>query len=347
MMKRLLLVLSVGVVFACVASAQRPPMPPAPASPPAPHISPAAPLAPEAFGDIERHFSIINPDGNYLGIRVANLSAEDRARLKLPPAMSGALVTEVTTDSPAARSGLREDDVILRFDDEAVTSASKLTRLISEAAPESSLRLSVYRAGSEQSLTATLGRRDGVARLLGEHFRNLPVPVAPADVERSLRGLRGLSERQGELAPVLFGSTRRLGISTVPLTRQLADYFDVKNGRGLLVTNVAADTPAARAGLKAGDVVIEIGAAQIDSTADFTRELNRKQEGEVELRVVRGGRERTIKAMPERSRDFQFNFEGFAPDALFESDARVPRRITPPAPPRPVLAPRLPIGKIL
>jgi membrane-associated protease RseP (regulator of RpoE activity) len=157
-----------------------------------------------------------------------------------------------------------------------------------------------------------------------------------AEIERRVREAGELNKLRGAFPAIAFGSSRRLGISIVPLTKQLADYFDVKTGRGLLITNVAEDSAAARAGLKAGDVVVEVGTAEIGSTADFTRELNRKQEGEVELKIVRGGRERTIKATPERNSNSSFNFEEFAPEGLFNDGTRLVR----PAAPRPVIVPQ-------
>ena len=72
----------------------------------------------------------------------------------------GAGVTQVIKDSPAEKAGLRKDDVIIRFDGEAVTSVRKLTRLVSESSPDQTVRLTISRGGAEQEVSVTLSKRD-------------------------------------------------------------------------------------------------------------------------------------------------------------------------------------------
>jgi S1-C subfamily serine protease len=90
----------------------------------------------------------------------------------------------------------------------------------------------------------------------------------------------------------------RLGVQTSELTPQLAEYFGTRDG--VLVTRVDPETPAARAGLKAGDVITAVGGRQIDSAAELRRELNRTESGEeVELTVMRDRKELRLKATIE------------------------------------------------
>jgi membrane-associated protease RseP (regulator of RpoE activity) len=96
-----------------------------------------------------------------------------------------------------------------------------------------------------------------------------------------------------------FGDHRRIGISTTQLTKQLADYFGVADGQGVLVTSVADDSPAAKAGLKAGDVITGIDGEKLDSAGDLARGINKKKDGDVTLTVIRNKNQRTINVTPK------------------------------------------------
>ncbi len=75
-----------------------------------------------------------------------------------------------------------------------------------------------------------------------------------------------------------FGGDRRIGVSTMPLTKQLADYFGIADGKGVLITSVSEDSPAAKAGLKAGDIITAIDGEKIEGAGDLSRGINKKKE---------------------------------------------------------------------
>jgi hypothetical protein len=95
-----------------------------------------------------------------------------------------------------------------------------------------------------------------------------------------------------------LGSSRRIGVATSQLGKQLADYFGVAHG--VLVNSVEANSPAEKAGLKAGDIITEADGQQVDDAGDLMRALGRKDEGEVTLTVVRDRKQRTVRVTPER-----------------------------------------------
>ncbi|MCA1815570.1 MAG: PDZ domain-containing protein [Acidobacteria bacterium] len=117
------------------------------------------------------------------------------------------------------------------------------------------------------------------------------------ELRRQFEGLRG---QQGGFAFALGGG-RRIGVTTTPLTDQLADYFGVSRGGGVLVTSVSENSPAAKAGLKAGDIVTEVDGEGVRGAADLSRLVSRKDEGEVTLTVTRDHNRRSVKVTPERS----------------------------------------------
>ncbi len=251
--------------------------------------APAPPAPPEDFGNT---FSFFVDGGGFLGVYGEDITNENMARYRLNQAR-GVGVTQVIQDSPAEKAGIRKDDVILRLDGENITSVRKLNRLVSEIAPDHSVRITVSRNGAEQEITATIGKR--------KNSNNVRGFLSPESRTWKWEGPRfdhgDLFENHGDLMFMLSNS-RRIGVSTMQLTKQLAEYFGIANGRGVLVTAVTEDGPAAKAGVKAGDVITAIDGEEIDSPGDISRVINRKKEGEISLTVIRNKSQQTIRVTP-------------------------------------------------
>ena len=96
-----------------------------------------------------------------------------------------------------------------------------------------------------------------------------------------------------------FGNNRRIGVSTTQLTKQLAEFFGVADGKGVLVTSVGDDSPAAKAGIRAGDVITAVDGEKIEDAGDLTRALGKKKEGDVTLTIVRDKNQRSITVTPK------------------------------------------------
>lgn len=317
-MRNLLLILTVLLCAGAIATAQTPPAAPAQPSPPPPA---AAPAPPEPMS-----FSFFLDGGTFLGIQPEEINRENMGRYGLSQPR-GVGVGDVSKDSPAERAGLRKGDVILQFDGEPVTSTRKLLRLLGEAAPEQTVRLTVSRNGNEQQLSATLGKREAAR---AGSFGMVTPPEPGFQLEFPPRAPGAPRGWEGGDAPEVFsfglgGNSRRVGVTTTPLTKQLADHMGVSAGKGLLVTSVGENTPASKAGLRAGDVITEINGAEVEDTGDFIRELNRKDEGEVTLTIVRDKSRRTIKVTPERRAAPAINLTDFqvAPMARLRISPRI------------------------
>ena len=244
----------------------------------------------------DRHFSLFFDGGAYLGVSTEDVSKENMARYGMRD-VRGVGVTEVMKDSPAEKAGLRKDDVILRFDGESVTSVRKLTRLVSESSADQTVRLSISRGGAEQEVTATLSKRDfnGLLRAkIGDDVWKKIDKDFPAQIELGNLG------KLGDGTFVFPFGNRRIGVSTQSLSKQLAEYFGVKDG-GALITSVTENSPAAKAGLKAGDVITAIDGEPVTSPGDITRVLNKKETGDVSLTVIRDKSPRTVTLTPEKN----------------------------------------------
>jgi len=246
-----------------------------------------------------RNLSFYFDGGAFLGVGTEDISKDNMARYGMRD-VRGVGVNEVVKDSPAEKAGLRKDDVILRFDGEAVTSVRKLTRLISEHAPDQSVRITVSRGGAEQELTATLGKHKS-GGLFGATGPSIfkggdnDFTVFPSgNWPRTIGG--------GGNSPFVWtlSSNRRLGVSTQSLSGQLADYFGIKDG-GALITSVSDNSPASKAGLKAGDVITSIDGEKVTSPGDLTRGLGKKDTGDVTLTIIRNHSQLTITVTPEKN----------------------------------------------
>lgn len=261
--------------------------------------APAPPEPPDA--PLINTFSLFT-DGGYLGVYAENISRDNMARYNLGQPR-GVGITQVIQGSPAEKAGLRKDDVILRLDGENITSVRKLNRLVSEIAPDQSVRVTISRGGAEQELTATIGKRDNASTVRGL-WRGEPRVWKWEGDPKDFKFEGPLVERfgfdldkDGDLT-FLLGNGRRLGVSTMQLNKQLADYFGVAGGKGALVTSVTEDGPAAKAGVKAGDVITAIDGEAVDSPGDISRVVNRKKEGDVTLTVIRNRSQQTIRVTP-------------------------------------------------
>ena len=231
-------------------------------------------------------------DGSFLGVATEDITKENMSRYGLRE-VRGVGVTQVIKDSPAEKAGLKKDDVILRFEGESVTSVRKLTRLVSEATADQTVRLTISRGGAEQELSVTLSKRN-MSNLLGSQIRD--------DVFRGIeQNFARIESGNGDFV-FSFGGNRRIGVSTQGLTKQLADYFGVKDG-GLLITSVNENSPAAKAGLKAGDVITAADGEKVTSSGDLTRAINKKDDGTVTLTVVHDHATRTVTVTPEKNPD--------------------------------------------
>src|SRR5256714_4382610 len=252
-------------------------------------------------GSTARTLSFFVGDGAFLGVGTEDISKEIMARYGMRE-VRGVGVTEVLKDSPAEKAGLRKDDVILRFDGESVTSVRKLTRLVNESSADQNVRLTISRSGSEQELSATLSKRKMDTIFSGSFPRILRGDNDEDGVRVFPNG--NWPPSIGGDGPMVWtlGANRRIGISTQSLSKQLADYFGVKDG-GVLITSVSDNSPAAKAGLKAGDVITAIDGEKVTSPGDITRVLGKKETGDVSLTVVRDKNTRTVTVTPEKNPD--------------------------------------------
>ena len=212
--------------------------------------------------------------------------------------------------SPAEKAGIQTGDVIVRFNDEEVTSVRKLTRLLSEVAADHQAKVTVLRNGSEREITATLGKRP-TPKFDEGAFANIPSAPFPKGDFPSLPKLERMPRVEAfppdaPDQPLVWQmrSGRRIGVGVTALTKQLSEHFGVSSG--VMINDVRADSPAAKAGLKAGDIIVEAEGKEVKNEGDIIRAISEKKDGDVMLTIVRQGNRQTIRVTPEKS-DGEFN----------------------------------------
>jgi serine protease Do len=223
--------------------------------------------------------------GTWLGVRLEDLTAEKAKELKLAGEY-GVIVNDVEEGSPAAKAGVAKGDVILEFAGEKVRSAAHLRRLVRETPAGRSVSIQVSRAGQMRTLTAKLEAR-------GEGTFEMPAMPRLPNIEIP------------EFNFVWQAGGARLGISGDELTPQLAAYFGVKQGKGVLVREVVVGSAAEKAGLKAGDVIVAVDGKEVTTVSKLRRALAGEKETEearkVTLTIVRDKREQTLTVELEPS----------------------------------------------
>jgi serine protease Do len=254
-----------------------------------------APLEPTAPPEpLSSYFSLFVDGGGFLGVNTEDINRENMSRYGLRE-VRGVGVTSVAKDSPAEKAGLRKDDVILRVDNDKVTSVRKLSRLISEIAPDQNVRLTISRGGNEQEVAVTIGKREE-PKITHGLLKGEP-KLWKWEENPKTWNWENFSGLDG--SAFAFGNGRRIGVSTMQLTKQLADYFGIADGKGVLITSVTEDGPAAKAGIKAGDVVTAIDGEKVEGAGDLSRAINKKKDGDVTLTIIRNKSQQTIRVTPK------------------------------------------------
>jgi serine protease Do len=257
--------------------------------------------APRADRAVERFAFAFPGEGGYLGVQTVDVNKENFSKYGLRD-VRGVAVERVSENSPAAAAGLKENDVIIRIDGEDIASVRKLTRVISETAPDHRVKITFLRNGSEQEVMATLGKRQPMGFATPGAFTMPRIPEIPMSPD----GPNVLTVPRGAAPQIFRFGGRQIGVGVEPLTKQLAAHFNVEHG--LLVSEVRENSPAAKAGLKAGDIIVEADGKAVKNDFELVRAIGDKKEGDISITYVRGGSRQTVNVTPEAAKDGGFVF---------------------------------------
>jgi serine protease Do len=225
-------------------------------------------------------------------------------------AKAGVSIEAVDPGGPADKAGVKAGDIVTDFDGERVRSVRQFTRLVQETTPGRSVPIVLSRAGQRVTVNITPERSsfgdDATWRFFDTPVARLavpptpPAPLKPTPAPAAPRAPR-LPPIVGPGMPLELFRVRnpgRLGVTIESLDTQLAEYFGVKDG--VLVKSVTADSVAARAGLKAGDVITSINGRKVYEASDVSRAIDRTEtNGDVTIEVTRDKKTLTLKGKLE------------------------------------------------
>jgi serine protease Do len=229
----------------------------------------------------------------WLGVEIGEVTAEKAKDLKLT-AERGVVVMDVEPDGPAAKAGLKENDVITQYDGQVVEGTVQFRRLVRETPTGRTVALLISRNGATQNVAVELGERSAFfeKRMKGK-MRDFDNAFSFA-----------MPNQDFTLAiPPVDSRMPSLGINAEDLSGQLGSYFGAPQGTGILIREVRSGTAADKAGLKAGDMIVKLDGKPIRTLAELRAELRDKSEQKtVALGIIRKSAEMSVRVGIERPR---------------------------------------------
>jgi len=209
-----------------------------------------------------------------IGVQVGAIAREAVDEFGLKD-RKGAVVQSVIPDSAASKAGLEPGDVIIAFGGKPVTSRDELVRMVVNTKPGTSVPVRIVRDRQERTVNVT---------------------VDELDLEAESVVARG-SDRGADPAQE---TSSGFGITLQNVTPEIARRLRLENRSGAVVTDIEQSSPAARAGMQPGDVIVRVGRQAVESAAEAQRELARIPSGGTAfLRVIRSGQETFVTVTKE------------------------------------------------
>ena len=168
----------------------------------------------------------------------------------------GALIADVSPDSPADKAGLKSGDVVIKFNNKPIEEFADLTRFVGETKPESDVNLTIIRNGKEKVVDVHLGELKDTKK-------------AAAEPEESIDS--------------------KIGLNVKEITPELAKKYNLDRDSGVILFNVERGTNAYNAGFRTGDIITNIDKTEINSIEDYNEAIDRVVEGKLALFLVRRG----------------------------------------------------------
>ncbi|SNS31310.1 PDZ domain-containing protein [Granulicella rosea] len=245
----------------------------------------------------------------YLGVDVRDVGDDQVSVLHLKDAR-GAEIIRVDHDGPAGKVGLREHDVVLQMNGKTINGQEQIRKMLHELGPGKAVTLVISRDGVQMTLTAQMSDRELVERQAWQqHLKGVDPGVSAeastASVENFTTGTTPyptpLHPGRGFLATILM-SPAYTGAMLEMMGPQLAVFFGAPDGKGLLVRSVEPNSPAAQAGMRAGDVVLRANSLTLSKMSDWGKTIHDSRGRAVTVTVLRDKQEQTLTLVPDEKR---------------------------------------------
>jgi S1-C subfamily serine protease len=235
----------------------------------------------------------------YLGIEFHDLTDDQAAVLRLKSGRAVEIVM-VDHDGPAGKAGLRPHDVIVSMNGQTVAGAESLRKMIHDAGAGAGVSFGVVRGGQQMTVSAQLADRADVERAA---LARMAVPVAPEEEDTPVESFTEPSvvaaPKSENFLEMMLHTAPFTGLAMEAMTPQLGGFFGAPAGVGLLVQTVMANSPAAAAGLRAGDVVLRADGVTMKTGAEWMKHLHASRGSAIALVVLRDKHEMTVTLVPE------------------------------------------------
>ncbi len=281
-------------------------------------IAVCALVAPEAGAQARSRsytFSGSGGNGTRLGVMLEDVTSRLKSREKLS-VDEGAYVSDVVEESPAEKAGIQEGDVITSFDGKAIKDAQDLTLAVKHASSDTPVAIAITRGAEKKSVNVKLRKQSrtksnsywyGVAPDSYSYGGRRPVVVPPIPRVRPFHFNMMMSQSVE-------------GMELQKLSKQLAEYFEVPEGRGLLVTSVEKRSASADAGLKAGDVIVKVNSSSVKDVEALREELFDGDKTTAQIDILRHGKAQSLSLKVE-DRDNDKEMEEDDDDTSLEMNA--------------------------
>ena len=204
-------------------------------------------------------------------------------------------------DSPAAKAGLKESDVVTEINGQRVEGTEQFRRMIREIPSGRSAQFTVWRDGRSQTITVTLGKSEM------RHGATIVAPAAPGSFSFQMPEIPEMGEWFD--GGTWTSSRTRLGIDAENLDGEFGNYFGAPDGEGILVRGVFPDSAAAKAGLKVGDVITSVNGERIRSVGELREKIvEKREEKTLKLGLIRNKAPMTLSVelpAPAEKREFR------------------------------------------
>jgi serine protease Do len=221
----------------------------------------------------------------WLGVKIQTIT-EEMAEAYGVKENTGALVATVTPESPAAKAGIQDGDVILRFDGKDVTMMRGLPRLVAQTPIGKDVDVELLRKGQRTTLKVAIGR-------LTEDE-----PVSKTAAKEPPKGKNKGKERDKAIPNQRPSSSALIGLVLAPLNDELRTKHNLgKDVKGVMVLEVDPASPSAEKGVKVGDVIVEVAQDAVTSVDDVTKSIDK---------VKKAGRKSVLLRLEDGKGDLRF-----------------------------------------
>ena len=222
----------------------------------------------------------------WLGVKIQTIT-DELAEASGVKENTGALVASVSPDSPAAKAGIIEGDVILKFDGKDVTTMRGLPRLVAQTPIGKDVDVEILRKGQKRNIKVAVGR-------LTEDDEPKATAKGPRGKDKQGKG----KDKENKDSSKPAGRSALIGLGLAPLTDELRTKHKLgKDTKGVVVLEVDPASPAAQKGIKVGDVIVEAAEDAVASIDDINKSIDK---------VKKAGRKAVLLRLEDSKGDLRF-----------------------------------------